>query len=355
MFQVDEHPVFWLVEFFLCAVILVLIQLAAGLSTIHISHLSHKRASLFSKYVYLALVFLALGYASARVFDVHTHLLGTMMAALSMAFTTPLQASAYVFQTTYPHIATSKCSTTRSVRSTLLRIAIPGAPPSPRHPKQPCLVHFFRASIYMAVASLFEPFITTTIRRGGVVLDAFALALLTCAANSALSFTSAVLTVCGEPCASPFRHPFFSPSMASFWAGRWNAPVSNALRKGVYEPLCHLGAGRPAAVMACFLVSGISHEIILRFAGVYHSRAEWLAFFLIAGFFTLFEAFVFSKVRLPFMLRWIFTFSILYILFHTLFVPVTIRTGLALRGVETLSAGRVFTSVLCKRFVAAVS
>ncbi|XP_057529045.1 probable long-chain-alcohol O-fatty-acyltransferase 5, partial [Amaranthus tricolor] len=67
----------------------------------------------------------------------------------------------------------------------------------------------------------------------------------------------------------PFDEPYISTSLQDFWGNRWNLMISDALRHTVYFPVKLTAVklvGRmwapSIAVMACFVVSGLMHEVI---------------------------------------------------------------------------------------------
>jgi len=59
-----------------------------------------------------------------------------------------------------------------------------------------------------------------------------------------------------------FRAPLLSRSLAEFWGRRWNLAFSEMTAIGVYRPLSSL-TGKPAALVAAFLFSGLLHELAI--------------------------------------------------------------------------------------------
>jgi hypothetical protein len=61
------------------------------------------------------------------------------------------------------------------------------------------------------------------------------------------------------------RSPWFFADLGDFWARRWNRFVGKSLALEVYAPV-RRRAGRVAAVVATFLVSGVVHEALFTLA-----------------------------------------------------------------------------------------
>jgi hypothetical protein len=59
-----------------------------------------------------------------------------------------------------------------------------------------------------------------------------------------------------------FRAPLLSRSLAEFWGRRWNLAFSEMTAIGVYRPLSR-AVGKPAALVAAFLFSGLLHELAI--------------------------------------------------------------------------------------------
>ena len=66
----------------------------------------------------------------------------------------------------------------------------------------------------------------------------------------------------GARCDALFRAPLRSRSLTEFWGRRWNLAFSEMTALGIYRPL-EPRVGRPAAMAAAFLVSGLLHEIAI--------------------------------------------------------------------------------------------
>lgn len=66
----------------------------------------------------------------------------------------------------------------------------------------------------------------------------------------------------GVDCEPLFRAPLLSRSLREFWSRRWNQAFSEMTAVAVYRPLAD-AIGRPPALLAAFLVSGLFHEIAI--------------------------------------------------------------------------------------------
>jgi membrane bound O-acyltransferase family protein len=66
----------------------------------------------------------------------------------------------------------------------------------------------------------------------------------------------------GARCDALFRAPLRSRSLTEFWGRRWNLAFSEMTALGIYRPL-ERRVGRPAAMAAAFLASGLLHEIAI--------------------------------------------------------------------------------------------
>lgn len=256
-----------------------------------------------------------------------------MVGAVSMLFTTPLQAAAWVQR------KASSSSEEANNMEIILRIAIPASLPNPKYPSESPAVQTLRGIIYISMASMLRHQFARVLSEDGILRDALGLFFVIANTTGALNLTSAILGLLGVRSPSPFRAPLLSPSMASFWSGRWNAPVSDSLRIGIYEPLCKLhGWSKASATMACFIISGVCHEAILVYCGVYDSQGEWFLFFTLSGLAILVEKklhfYITSKL-----VRYVTGVAFLSVLFHFLFIPVAIRTGFAEAGVRAIGAG----------------
>ena len=92
---------------------------------------------------------------------------------------------------------------------------------------------------------------------------------------------------CGVRTDSVFKAPLLSESLAEFWGKRWNLAFSEMTSIGVYRPL-QAKIGRPAALIAAFLVSGLLHEMAITLP-VKSGFGLPLAYFAIHGILVLIE------------------------------------------------------------------
>nr|TKW03207.1 hypothetical protein SEVIR_7G008900v2 [Setaria viridis] len=79
-----------------------------------------------------------------------------------------------------------------------------------------------------------------------------------------------------------FDRPYLASSLRDFWGRRWNLMVSAILRPSVYDPV-RARAGKAAATMATFLVSGLMHEALIYYLTLRPPTGEMTAFFLLHG------------------------------------------------------------------------
>lgn len=398
MYAVETDPLPWALEFIVCQSLTTVLQLCAAVVTLHVTHLPVGSSTLIPhvarKYTVLLTTLCLLCYASYRLWDSDTHLIGSMMSGLSLAFIVPLQASAYLYDNSCAHKSKQQDpkqnnNNKRVILETLLHIAIPSATPSRRHPALPVRAHLVRGVAFIAFTVVYRLYVASVLFRDPLVLDwelsACALMFVFIGASGVLHMTAYGRSLLmatipkffsnnssrnnsrnnnnksseadgddgGEGAPAPFVGiPILAESQADFWARRWNLPVSHSLRSGVTRPLVHLCHWPVSlAVIAAFIVSGVSHEVILRFGNVHNSSGEWLLFFILAGIGTVLEKSVSVKLNVDaspikrFVRR---IMGIVYTvgLFHSLFVPITISSRLAHKAVDAYGAGEIVFSAL---------
>jgi alginate O-acetyltransferase complex protein AlgI len=66
----------------------------------------------------------------------------------------------------------------------------------------------------------------------------------------------------GVDCGPLFKSPLSATSLSEFWGRRWNLAFSEMTSLAVYRPVTSL-AGKPAALLAAFLLSGLLHEVAI--------------------------------------------------------------------------------------------
>lgn len=66
----------------------------------------------------------------------------------------------------------------------------------------------------------------------------------------------------GVDCRPLFRAPLLSRSLGEFWSRRWNLAFSEMTSAAAYRPV-RRRLGRPAGLLAAFLLSGLLHEIAI--------------------------------------------------------------------------------------------
>ncbi|CAM0907548.1 unnamed protein product [Alopecurus aequalis] len=80
-----------------------------------------------------------------------------------------------------------------------------------------------------------------------------------------------------------FDRPYLASSLRDFWGRRWNLMVSAILRPSMYDQVRAL-AGKPAAVIATFTVSGLMHEAIVYYLSLrWPPNGEMTIFFVLHG------------------------------------------------------------------------
>ncbi|KAL3155611.1 hypothetical protein ABBQ38_010865 [Trebouxia sp. C0009 RCD-2024] len=104
---------------------------------------------------------------------------------------------------------------------------------------------------------------------------------------------SAVTSMIGLHVAPHFNKPFVAESLTSFWGKRWNLTISNCLRGPIYDPIYEgqwVKGSKPqvsgsltrrfVGMSACFLVSGLMHELVYWYMmGMHTHQWKWLCFF----------------------------------------------------------------------------
>jgi len=180
----------------------------------------------------------------------------------------------------------------------------------------------------------------------------------------------------GLTLAPHFDKPFLSTSATDIWARRWNLVVGTNLRDLVYAPIVEgrwlggdAGAGvgggptvkastavygdpiaRPSAARrltattACFLASGLMHEVLICWVtGRTAPTWEWTAYFTLQAPLVVFERWVTrqTRVRLPAVVMIPVTMGVQLVLARAFFFPPMVRTKLDERVLEDLSKMRL--------------
>lgn len=330
MVNIEEDPILWLRQFVTGLISLFFINTLTGAYTVLIIHSGLKPRS---KLCLLLFGITPLTILSSFCFSPKTHIVGSIVGGVSMGFTSPLQAAAWLQR------KLDNPSFPVSNLEILFRIAIPAAVPSKRRPPEPPFTQTCRGIVYLCLASSTTHWFDTAIDHGGFRLDVMGILFVLFTTTGALNLTSASLGFLGFPSPSPFQRPLLSTSVANFWGSRWNAPVSDSLRIAIYDPLTKAhGWSKAGASMMCFLASGIAHECLLLYCGVRDSRMEWLVFFVSSGVLTLVERKV-QPLLASDLLKRLVTVTAFCISLHFGFFPVVVRTGMAKVGVKGLGTG----------------
>lgn len=346
MYEFEQNFLLWSAELILRLALLGTFQFCAASFAVNVAHL---KVSLPLRYIILICGQIVLIWTGSFLFDPRTHILGSTFAAASIAFISPLHALAYLHQTHTELID--------ELRVAKLRIAIPAAAGKSTHGSRQTenpWTQIRRGLLFMVTTGACRSLLRDSIVVGGILMDLMLLIIVWGAINALLNLTSALLGAFGVGTTRPFARPFFASSQAAFWAGRWNAPVADAIRTGVFIPLLHAGVSRSTAIAICFITSAIAHEFLLLYVGVRESPGDWTLFFVCAGVATLIEKkfFVFKRYQ---SFRRIFGAFVLLTLFHFLFVPVVIRNGLAIKIVNELSCVEVMFHKVFRNLLAIMS
>ncbi|CAL5220832.1 g2914 [Coccomyxa viridis] len=169
---------------------------------------------------------------------------------------------------------------------------------------------------------------------------------------------SLATSMVGLRIAPHFDQPYLSSSIADFWSRRWNLTAGNALRFLVYDPIMEgrlvkdgdvsgrrSHSRRQLGVAVSFVVSGMVHELILRWsagAGVHGVEWRWFLFFSLQGPLLAAESELKKwakgrKIELPRPVAIVLTCGFLLLLGDTLFFYPAVHSGLADRVVGSLS------------------
>jgi alginate O-acetyltransferase complex protein AlgI len=76
------------------------------------------------------------------------------------------------------------------------------------------------------------------------------------------NLAAGIWRLAGVDCEPLFRAPLLTRNLREFWGRRWNRAFSEMTAVAVYRPLAY-GIGRPPALLAAFLVSGLFHEVAI--------------------------------------------------------------------------------------------
>lgn len=243
---------------------------------------SHRRTRLLLAAPPLAVIIVT----AISLFDARTHLFGRALAAVFAGLNLPLRAAHLL--TTPPRA--SKPLPIPPVALAALLCTLPACPlvpsvecatrrrppPTATDPRANALVGVWRLAAFSIVAA--------TLPLGVLAQTPVLLLGLTVLLSAASTLSSAVFgLVTGIPGTAPYSWPWLSPSLASFWAWRWNSPIADALRAGVYDPLVvYAGVPEVQAVLATFAASGAGHVLMLYVIGGDAAGCwRWQAFFTV--------------------------------------------------------------------------
>jgi hypothetical protein len=226
----------------------------------------------------------AVAARASRVFDPERCLSGAVAAGTLVAFHAPLRVAAFL----------AAPPSKPSWRRVLALVAVPAsailpddpAAPGPARRAAPAIpvppVPALWAAVGAFAVASFSAYVAP---RSFVRSSLYLLPLITTLTYGFVNFSSAIAALLGQfPISTPFCWPWFAPSLGSFWAHRWNAPIASALRAGVYDPLVdHVNAPRAVATIACFVVSGAGHVALLYYVRQVPGMPLWFMFFCLHG------------------------------------------------------------------------
>lgn len=225
------------------------------------------------------------------------------------------------------------------------------------------------AALVAVVAAL------TVAPSGSIMQDAlYALGMYTFLGTIMDGPASALTSMVGLNIAPHFNAPFLSESVSSFWGSRWNLTASNTLRFLVYDPICDgswvaspperlparaTRALRAMAACACFIVSGLMHEVMFWYASAQGwARGVWFLFFAVQGPLVLVEAAIHRQLRLkqisiPPPARVAIALTVLMTTAHFLFFPPAVQSGVAANVSNTIYKDALQLQQWLKSFVRA--
>jgi hypothetical protein len=231
--------------------------------------------------------------AASRIFDPDRCLAGAIAAGTLLAFHAPLRVAGLL----------SSPPAKPTLRRVLALVAVPASvifdedegnhqkyypskstavlrPTAPVEPVAP-LPAMRGAALAFLLAAMSAHLLPSAWARSSIYL----LLLITTITYGFVNLSSSIAALLGHlRIGSPFCWPWFSPSLASFWAHRWNAPIASALRAGVYEPLVmYASFPRAMATLACFAASGVGHVAILYYIRQRPGMPLWFTFFSLHG------------------------------------------------------------------------
>lgn len=260
-----------------CAIVLPL-QIAC-FSAVCLLPTLHTSQSL--RYALLLALYCLVLRAARAAFDPTVHVIATCLSAAVFGFSGPLFAMAQLHDRHVAAVAKSKFAPPSFAR-VFLRMTVPFSPSKLVDGTSLLarIVSILRGVSFCAIAANSTALVRHVRQPDArpLLRDAVALALLFLIVNGVLSMLAAMV----PGATAPFSAPLLASSQATFWGGRWNSPISNALRQGVYAPLRYYNVAAPLASLAAFAASGVSHEVMLWYAfGAPDGR--WLLFFLLAS------------------------------------------------------------------------
>ena len=340
----------WVMEFGIGLIQILALQLLAGLWVYFV--IRKIRTSRAFRVVLTMTGLACIANVTSRVFDPERHFIAAMISCYALGFFAPLQALKLLDQQKVID-EDGKMAEKAGLRLILASVAFPAARPSRHHRAASISSLVSVGSILFAstyALTLYYPTIVGT--KNIVITNLWCCILLFVGVGGVNCLTTAMFgIVAGEEyeVSWPFGCPLLTKSVGAFWSVHWNVSVHQALYRGVFLPLIRsngkmdaemLRRRKAAATMACFLVSGVAHEIVLLYVNIKvgESRGEWMLMFLLNGIVTVAEARYRKQLKkVPQIVRALIAQTFLVVSASTFFYPLAFRLGLLDRAYDNVA------------------
>ena len=92
------------------------------------------------------------------------------------------------------------------------------------------------------------------------------------------------------------NYPLFSISITQLWSKRYNQLIRTLLHQSIFTPAINYGISKQLSAMLAFFVSGLMHVYVAQ-KTFGHGKIRTLWFFILHGFATVIESFVYKKSK----------------------------------------------------------